>query len=120
MKMAASWQNVLPYTVRLHKNRTHQVQRGLKWRNFNLQVILLSYVAQNGCSAIDGGRMCKTREREVGVLFRPVVGDAPVQGDAVAELSVVAVLLVFPLGVVTVLSQSGSSSPLAQASGSLD
>lgn len=68
--------------------------------------------------------MYKTRERErkqeAGVLFRPVVGDAPVQGDAVAELSVVAVLLVFPLGVATVLSQSGSSSPLAQASGSLN
>lgn len=60
------------------------------------------------------------KKQRVDILFRPVVWDAPVQGYAVTELSVVAVLLVFSLGITTVLSQSGSGSPLAKASGSLN
>lgn len=59
-------------------------------------------------------------KQEVDLLFRPVVWDASVQGDAITELSVVAVLFIFPLGVSTVLSQSGSSPPLAKASGALN
>lgn len=64
--------------------------------------------------------MIKTEKKLfVDILFRPVVWDAPVQGNAVTKLSIVAVLLVLPLSITTVLSQSSSSSPLAKASWSL-
>lgn len=53
------------------------------------------------------------------ILFRPVIWDAPVQRNAVTELSIIAIFLVLPLGITTVLSQSGSSSPLTKASRSL-
>lgn len=54
------------------------------------------------------------------VLFRSVVRNAAVQGDAIAELSIVAIFFVFPFSVPAVLSQSSRSPTLAKASGSLD
>lgn len=126
MKIPVSWQKVLPYIVCLHKNRANQLQQGLNWQTFRLQVSLTLHNparGKNRCRAIVGKRMYMTeneKKQKVDILFRPVVGDASVQGDAVTELSVVAVLLVFPLHISTVFSQSGSSSPLAKASGSFN
>lgn len=104
-----------------HKNRTHQLQQGLNWQTFLLQASLTLYKLAWGEKHVSNCRWKeKQKKQEVDILFRPVVRDAPVQGDAIAELSVVAVLLVFPLGVMTVLSEGGSSSPLAKATGSLN
>ncbi len=124
--MPVSWQKFLLYIVCLHKNRAHQLQQGLNWQTLQLQVFLTLYnpaMGKNRCSAVVGRRMYMTeneKKQEVDILFRPIVGDTPVQGDAVTELSIVSVLLIFPLGITTVLSQSGSGSPLAKASGSLN
>lgn len=124
---ASSLEKVLPYIVCLHKNRAHQLQQGLNWQISQLQVSLTLHSPARGkqvySSSIVGRRMYMTeneKKQKVDILFRPVVGDAPVQGDAVTELSVVAVLLVLPLGIMAVFSQSGSSSPLAKASRSLN
>lgn len=54
------------------------------------------------------------------ILFRPVVRDAAVQRDAIAELSIVAVFLVFPFSVPAVFSQRGGGPALSESSGSLD
>lgn len=45
----------------------------------------------------------------------PVVWDCPVEGDAVAELGIVAVLLIPALGLLAVITQGGRHAPLAQA-----
>lgn len=52
-------------------------------------------------------------------LFGPVVGNGPVQRDAVAELRVVAVLLVLARRLLAVLLQRGRQAALAQAPGAL-
>lgn len=123
--MPVSWQNVPRYIVCLHKNRAHQLLQGLNWETFQLQVSQTLYNparGKNRCRAVTGSRKYMTRKKpkqEVDILFRPVVWDAPVQGDAVTELSIVAVFLILSLSIVAVLSQSSSSSPLAKASGSL-
>lgn len=46
-------------------------------------------------------------------LFGPVVRNVPVQGDAVAQLGVVAVLLVPPFTLSAVLPQRGSCAALS-------
>lgn len=45
----------------------------------------------------------------------PVVGDGPIQGDAVTELCIVSKLLELALGLLAIILQSGSHSSLAQA-----
>lgn len=94
------------------KNRTYQLQRRLNWAP---HVSLRSYNSARGDL-----KTVQEKKSGVDVLLRSVVRDAPVQGDAVTELSVVAVLLIFPLGVTTVLSESRSSPALSKASGSFD
>lgn len=120
--MPVCWQKVLLYVECLYKNRAFKQQQGLNWQTFKLQVFLALHNparGKNRCRAVVGRRMYMTqneKKQEVDILFRPVVGDTSVEGNAVTELSVVAILLIFPLGVMTVFSQSGSSSPLAKAS----
>lgn len=110
MGMTLCWRSVLPQDVYFHKNRTERLQRGLNR--------LKPYKPASG--GINVMLELKKTELEVDVLFRSVVRDAAVQRDAVTELSVVAVFLVFPFSVPTVLSQSSRSATLAEASGSLD
>ena len=68
--------------------------------------------AARGCgvcgSAVPGRRAANS-------LFGPVVRDGPVQGDAVAELRVVPVFLVFAFCLLAVLTQGGRHAALAQA-----
>lgn len=108
MEMTLPWLRVLPGDVCFHKNRPNQLQRGLDCLR-----------PHNPARGERRHASAKKAELEEDILFGSVVGDAAVQGDAIAELSVVAVFFVFALGVPAVLSQSRRSAPLAQASGSL-
>lgn len=78
-------------------------------RALSAHVAVLRGPAVAGCAGAVPGR------RAANSLFGPVVRDGPVQGDAVAELRVVPVFLVFAFCLLAVLTQGGRHASLAQA-----